>query len=241
MSEMLPPPELGPPPTHIAEQLPPQSEPSDRIRSILDAVGREHVPLGLDHEALEKDIEKSVGHYLAAVERQSDQPRRDRIKHLNQVKNAIRRTAELMRTLPREEKLWEVEYVLPQMEDIAFRCDSLVSDLELEIAWGPDYEEERKAGKPTKITTDIYRQRSPIEWLAGRYLPKVYKTHFKERPPATRGGRYIQFVQQVCTECDIPKKRKPYSNDTILKALTDGQSGRLRRGKSGLSRRKTKV
>jgi hypothetical protein len=115
------------------------------------------------------------------------------------------------------------------MENVTFRCDSLVSDLKWEINWGPDYDDERKAGRPIKSTTMSYRRRSPFEWLAGVWLSKVYETHFGHRPPTTkktgkRPGRYVRFVQAVCAEHEILNKGKLHTGGTIIKALTDAQS-----------------
>jgi hypothetical protein len=53
------------PPRSIEEMMPP-TFPSSRMSRILEAV--QHVPRNLDYDALEKDIEASIGHYKALVE-----------------------------------------------------------------------------------------------------------------------------------------------------------------------------
>jgi hypothetical protein len=82
------------------ERLPP----ADRISRILDAVGWDIVPADLDYGALEKDIENSVAHYWAAVDRHSDEHRRARINQLEKVKKAVLRAADLMRPLAPEKE-----------------------------------------------------------------------------------------------------------------------------------------
>jgi hypothetical protein len=202
------------------------------IDRILTAVGLDLVPADLDRHALKQSLEGSIGHYWAAVERQSDRPRRDRIKHYNQIEKAARHLGDLLRSLPREPssvlKL-EREYLPAQMEDMADRCDTLVYDLEWEIKWGPDWREEMQAGRPPKITTDLYRRRSPIEWLAGVYLPRDYKVHLRRQPSTTRNGPYVRFVAQVCREYAISKDGRQFQPETITRALTDVRAGRVRR------------
>jgi hypothetical protein len=111
------------------------------------------------------------------------------------------------------------------------RCNAMVFELQLEIDVGLDWEEEMDLVPPPKATTEFYRTRSPIEWLAGYYLPRVYWNHFRHPPVTTRGGSYDRFAGQVCAEYKIFNNGNPYRSDTFIKALTDELNGRSRRNR----------
>jgi hypothetical protein len=76
--------------------------------------------------------------------------------------------------------------------------------------------------------------RSPLEWLAGVALSKIYERHFAEKPSIVRpagspsaGGRYIQFVKAIFEASEITHGGEPYSDESIARAL--GGRNRSRR------------
>jgi hypothetical protein len=202
------------------------------IDRILDAIGRDIVPVDLNRHALKRSLDFSVRQYWAVVERNSDQPRRDLIKYYREVEKAVRKLQNKLRNRPRVPYPWEwVELTsgTEVLESMVKRCNTVVEELQSEIEFGLDWEEELELLAPFKATTEYYKQRSPIDWLAGYYLPRVYWNHFGHPPVTTRGGPYERFAGQVCEEYKIYNKGTAYQSDTFVKALTDELNGRSRR------------
>jgi hypothetical protein len=74
---------------------------------------------------------------------------------------------------------------------------------------------------------------SAFEWLVGATLPAIYENFFRESATAYRDGAYLDFALQVLTELEITNDGRPYSRESIIKALTDARSGRSRRRHGG--------
>jgi hypothetical protein len=80
--------------------------------------------------------------------------------------------------------------------------------------------------------------RSPLEFIVGNELPKVFERHF-ERPAGIArvsngtkaGGPYIRFAVAALRELGITNKNKPYAPETVARAFTDVRTGRVRRRK----------
>jgi hypothetical protein len=85
----------------------------------------------------------------------------------------------------------------------------------------------------------LYRlPRSPLEYFVTNVLPGVFERHFERHRGRSRvshgteaGGPYIRFAVATLKELGITNNGKPYSPETIARALTDVRSGRNRRGK----------
>jgi hypothetical protein len=70
---------------------------------------------------------------------------------------------------------------------------------------------------------------SPAEWLFGQHLREIYERHIGE-VPVTRDGPYVKFVIATLDALGLTtSKGKPYSADTIIKALTNARTGKFRR------------
>ena len=67
---------------------------------------------------------------------------------------------------------------------------------------------------------------SPLEWLIGTRLPEVFEQFFCARPTVSRKGRYLDFAWRVLTEFKITNHGRPYSHETIIRALTDARHRR---------------
>lgn len=74
---------------------------------------------------------------------------------------------------------------------------------------------------------------SPLDWLVGTKLPTIYEKFFRESATAYRDGSYVDFVMRVLAEFEIANKGRPYSRETVMKALTLARSGRSRRRHGG--------
>jgi hypothetical protein len=74
------------------------------------------------------------------------------------------------------------------------------------------------------------RGRSPINWLLGDRLPKIFKEHLKRPASATSDGPYVRFAKAFMTEFKIAKRNgKSYESSTIEDALKLVGKGRIRR------------
>jgi len=76
---------------------------------------------------------------------------------------------------------------------------------------------------------------SPFEWLVGKRLPQVFKWFFREDATLYRKGRYLDFALQVLTEFEITNNGRPYSRETLIRALTRARRGHGRRRHGGQS------
>jgi hypothetical protein len=70
---------------------------------------------------------------------------------------------------------------------------------------------------------------SAFDLLVGTRLPTIYKKFFRESATNYRDGSYVDFAVQVLAEFEIKNKGRPYSRETVIKALTLARSGRSRR------------
>jgi hypothetical protein len=76
---------------------------------------------------------------------------------------------------------------------------------------------------------DLAASGSAFEWLVGKKLPELFEQFFRAEPTLYRKGRYPDFALQVLTEFQITNDGRPYSRESIIKAITDARSGRSRR------------
>ena len=74
---------------------------------------------------------------------------------------------------------------------------------------------------------------SAFEWLVGKRLPAIYEKFFRESATTYREGPYRDFALQVLTEFEITEDGRPYSGESVIKALTLTRSGRSRRRYGG--------
>jgi hypothetical protein len=74
---------------------------------------------------------------------------------------------------------------------------------------------------------------SAFEWLVAKRLPEVFEQFFRADSTVYRKGRYPNFALQVLTEFEITNNGRPYSRESVIKALTLMRSGRSRRRRGG--------
>jgi hypothetical protein len=112
------------------------------------------------------------------------------------------------------------------------KADSVISELEMKIKYGDDYDTEYLEGRDLR---DLIRRRSPFQWLAGAYLADDYRVCFGREPTLNRAtdgtlrGPFIRFVEHVLDEFDAKNGSRRYSREAIADALTDVRKGRYRR------------
>jgi hypothetical protein len=219
------------------EEMPPPLL-SSRMFRILEAVGWKHVPRGLDYDALEKDIEASIGHYRVVVELQSEKARRDEIRRLNQIIKTGKQFADILNEPGDGLSDQEDDELRELLKYWIHRRESKVSDLEYEISLGPEwYQQIKKPGRNGVPEYQMFRvlwsdlvyqnqHRSPFEWLVGYFLPKIFETHFGRKPTFTANGAYAHFAAAVLKEFDI--NGKPYARSTIVREANRVSRNRVR-------------
>jgi len=129
----------------------------------------------------------------------------------------------------------ENRFIVGQVSLLKSKAQSEIDDHEHKVEWGDDADD-IGMGKSRDLTETI-RTHSPFEWLAGAYLPEAFRKCFGIEPTRTRdtydgkdlSGPYLQFAEQVLIEFGITKHGRPYSRETISKALSDLKNGRVRR------------
>jgi hypothetical protein len=80
---------------------------------------------------------------------------------------------------------------------------------------------------------DGYKRRSPFEWLVGVHLPKTYELAFALGPDASVSDPFLRFAKAVLREMKITRNRKPYSVNSILRAMREAESDHTRRLSAG--------
>jgi hypothetical protein len=210
------------------------------VERILAAVGEKLVPADLDKLTLAKDIATCFTVYCSAIQRRSDKPTKDRIRRLKSIQKSAKR---FERQLAPDD-IWdwkdrysECEYIDDHVKNLIQRLDGEIEDLEYELEWGPDWLEAIRLNVSAKTLKDQWRARSPCEWIAGHYLPEVFTTHFGRKPTFNRqkgvpDSPAIRFIECALTELGITNRGRPYSRESIAKAISDVRNLRTRRRRS---------
>jgi hypothetical protein len=206
------------------------------VQRILAAVGEKFIPPDLDKQKLVTDLASCLATYSSAVQRRSDKPTKDRVRRLKSIQNAAKR---LERQLVPDD-IWdwsdrfsECERLQEEVKYLIERVDLEIEDLTFELRWGPDWLENIRRGLAPRALADRWKARSPFEWVAGHYLPELFRTHFGRKPTFNRGkgvpdSPAIRFIERALTELGITNRGRPYSRGSIAKALTDARTGRAR-------------
>jgi hypothetical protein len=216
-------------------------------RRIIDKVGTGFVPQNLKLEALRDDLLGFYVGWCAFTQLSSNKIARQRVQRLE----AIAKRADNLRTLligngvvggwARKEiaMTFPLNEGAPVRKTAEFRTDHGQPDP------APSFDgflaglqrlveaARHKAARFPDVA--LYRlPRSPLEFMVGNELPKVFERHF-ERPAGisrvSDGGPYIRFAVAALRELGITKKNKPYALETIARAFTDVRTGRVRRRK----------
>ena len=208
------------------------------VERILAAVGAKFIPADLDKQKLATDLASCFTVHSSAVQRRSDKPTKDRIHRLKSIQKAAKRfEGQLM---PDDVWDWsdrysESELLQSEVEYLIKRLDSEIEDLTWELEWGPwpDVREAIRRNLNPRDLANRWKVRSPFEWVAGHYLPELLRTHFGIKPTFHRrndvpDGPAIRFIERALVELGITNRKRPYSRESIAKALSDARTGRAR-------------
>ena len=132
----------------------------------------------------------------------------------------------------------ECEYLQSEVQHLIKWLDSEIQDLTFELEWGPDWREAIRLNVGPRTLAERWKTRSPFEWVAGHYLPEVFRTHFGttatfHRRKGVPDSPAIRFIEQALIELGITDSGRAYARESIAKALSDVRSGRVRRKLKG--------
>jgi hypothetical protein len=197
---------------------------SRSVGRILDEVGSDFTPPGLDRAELRRSLEWCATWYRIFVQLGPSK----RAKLQRQLWG-IRIAAKKLTSLLSDDDVWrELSAELLQNQD----CPrAILKDLlkAIDRALLP-----RVGGKK-----DLFQGNSPFELLVGMHLPRVFQRHFGRKPGFSRkdrapSGPYIRFAAQVLTELKIQYRDRPYRPGSIAKAFDDARRGRVRSRRNGV-------
>jgi hypothetical protein len=218
---------------------------SDAVGRILDAVGRKHVPTDLDKAELHAGLLRCLATYHAAVERSSDKITRYRIARLEKILEPAKRLQAQL-PVPTDEDVGfpfiEPEHFAGELGNLIDALESKIEDLKFELRNGPDFDEALALRQDPREYADRWKARSPFEWLAGHYLPELFKmqvrlplTFHRRAADNAPEGPLIRFVEGALIEFGVTHRGKQYSREAIAKAISDARTNRVRKFPVALS------
>jgi hypothetical protein len=198
---------------------------------ILAAVGEDNFPTDVDRAALVRGLGLCAEWYREAERYSTDRAEDQR----------ARRTALVSKTAKRLHQL-----LVEDNRDRLYAWDSLFARISKD---GPDpravlnniiqlaervLHEHDDGGGPAKAYQRSFRKWSPFEWLVGRWLPLVYIELDLINPGNLKGliakdSPFQRFIVASLAELDITNSGKPYSRDSIVKAISLPFTGQVRR------------
>jgi hypothetical protein len=215
------------------------------VDRILDAVGRKHVPIDINIGELHAGLVSCLATYYAALERSSDKHTRDKIARLEKILVPAKRLQAQLPLLPEDDvgfPFREPEYFANGLENFVFALESKIDDLKFELRNGPDFDEALALHKDPKEYADRWKARSPFEWLAGYYLPQLFRkkiglplTFHRRAADNAPEGPLIRFIEAALVEFEITRQGKRYSREAIAKAVSDARTNRVRKLSTTLS------
>lgn len=190
------------------------------IARILNAVGSDVTPPGLDRATLRRNLESGAIWYRTKVQlRPSERAKLQR--QLRGIKIAAKKLASQLS----DDGAWrELSAELPLNQDCPRAIlKDLLEAIDRALL-------RRDGGTGTK---NLFKARSPFEWLVGMHLPRVFQRHFGRKPGFSRkdrapSGPYIRFAAQVLTELKVNNRGRPYKLAAIARAFDDARHGRVR-------------
>jgi hypothetical protein len=130
----------------------------------------------------------------------------------------------------------ERDHFAQELTYLVFRLESQIDDLKFELRNGPDFDEALTLRKDPREYADRWKARSPFEWLAGHYLPELFRvqiglpaTFHRRAADSAPEGPLIRFVEGALIEFAITHRGKQYSREAIAKAISDSRTNRVRK------------
>jgi len=219
---------------------------TDAVQRILDALGSEVTSATLDKEDLAAELAWFVAVYRGGVVHADRGLAKDREARMTNIRNAARQIiraldddvwsliSRIRKTKESSHRAYPTRYPTnPYKEKLDATMERLVEDIE---HWfnpsAPPYF--LHVPGPPGSTWGARRSRSPFERLVGD-LAELFGKQFDLKATFHRRASdnvpdspVIRFVEQVLKEFRITHQRRPYSRESIAKALSDARTGRAR-------------
>ena len=201
------------------------------VDRILVAVGESFIPSDLDREELCNALKFCATWHRVVTEYGSARLERERTRRLDMAAKSARRLAQLLA----HDDTWSFigKKLSPYDESPREAVLRLVKALD--EALGSYVPLARRLGALGDDLTAYLTDRSPLEWLVGKHLPKLWSKHFGIKARISRSkdgtpdGPYIRFAESVLVELNITKSGQPYRRETLAKAFTDARAERSRK------------
>jgi hypothetical protein len=212
------------------------------VQRILEALGPKVSVSNVDKEDLAAELAWHVAVYTGAVTHADRALKKDRERRMTVIRNATNQIIresnnDVWRMISRIRKLKESHHRIdpnkyrtnPYQEEPLATLKRLTEDIG---HWfDPHF---LRVPSPSGSTWGSRPSHSPFEDLVGQ-LSDVFRKEFGLEPTFHRRASdnvpdspFIRFVEQVLKEFRITHQRRPYSRESIAKALTDARTGRAR-------------
>jgi len=203
---------------------------SAQLDRILADVGQQFIPDNLDRKELRSDLA-----WAATWHATGNQLRKGTATRRTKLETAAKTARKLKLLLADSEVSQDIGRTYPIREENPQRIlcllidavDRLLQPRPPEPAWA------QKAAQQFASELAIHKT-SSFEWLAGQHLPGLFHKHF-ERKATPRNSKgepdtpYVRFARSVLDALAIRYRGKPYSPESIVKAMTTANQGRTRR------------
>src|SRR5262249_3137560 len=202
---------------------------SDAIQRILDAVGTEVTSSAPDKEDLAAELAWFVAVLRGRVVGTNRGLAKDRTRRMTNIRNAAR---QIIGALNKD--IWSLisrtraNRANPYREELHATMERLIENI------GDWFDPLDRIPSPPGSTWGARPSRSPFEELVGN-LSNLFRKQFGLQPTFHRRGSdhvpdspFIRFVERVLMEFRITNRRRPYSRESIAKALSDVRTGRVR-------------
>jgi hypothetical protein len=208
----------------------------EAVTRIVDQVGSKYTPSNLDRQGLRHDLGWAGTWYGTRVSLRDEAKRDRRIEAaLKAAKRFQQKLAKLeygdlpqiLEYLPKTDRLKEDSPFVKKLQRFIAQADAALKTPR-DPGWAKD--------SVAQLAKELHLgERSPLEWLAGVELPKIFEKHFGRPARISRdkngavGGPFVRFAAAALKELKIQNKDKPFAAETIADALANARNNRSRR------------
>jgi len=198
------------------------------LDQILSAVGA--APTCLNRHKLRMDLIAAERQYRIGAEL-----RRSEVRLQRKLERAATATRRLKVLLADCEVYREIAQFFPyKADDPKEIVGQLVKAIDRRLLKPPP-EPAWKTSLAKRVVGELaLNERSAFEWLAGQQLPKLFNRHFKSKPSARNAKGepdtpFIRFAISAIKALGISHNGKPYSPESVVRAMTSARTGKKRR------------
>ena len=195
----------------------------DSLNRILKAIGKEHCPPNVDHDALTRGLDQCIEWYEEAKRLSTNKYLTSQKKELRIVRGRAKRLQQLMK----DDDLWDnkfwqhrADHAVPRQLTPRLAVHSILSMVDRELA-------ERGFDKEGQHYQLTFQQHNPLELLFGDWLPVLYKAAgFRGGTSvellASKKGPYMRFAKLMAKELLRTKVLgRPYAVGSFIKAINN--------------------